>query len=279
MPDTVVTFPSCPVSPMGISSPCINRTVLVTLPSIICPQDAHVPEHRGLEPESRVGRTSVSHSSPGGRTFDSNLDSNAEFLLSVLHSVSLVRGTLIDLMLHVLPAEVTLIVLSHLPISSLLPLAVLSHQWVHFFATHQSTIFHHAALYHEYISPGTSSLEEELSRNTGKPWAGSTSWKDFCKLLSRSFHRTIFSRIHNRRFTVYSACKGYRSFQFRKNWEGKGRVVARVLLPCSSPHHIKVDEKAGICITTYITGGIAVTHLFSDTVLWCLPPVCDFSAS
>ena len=70
-----------------------------------------------------------------------------------------------------------------------------------------------------------------------------------------------------------SWCKGYRSFQLCKNWEGKGRTVARVLLPRSSPHYIKVDEKAGICITTYVFGGIAVTHLFSDTVLWCLPPV------
>ena len=155
-----------------------------------------------------------------------------------------------------------LIVLSHLPISSSLFLAILSHQWFPFFVTHQSMIFRGAALYHEYMPPGTSSLEEELSRNTGKPWAGSTSWKDFCKLLSHRFHRTIFSRIHNRRFTVYSACKVYRSFQLCKNWEGKGRAAARVLLPRSSPHQIKVNEKAGICITTYFFGGIAVTHLF-----------------
>ena len=56
-----------------------------------------------------------------------------------------------------------------------------------------------------------------------------------------------------------SCCKGYRSFQLCENWEGKGRAVARVLLPRSSPHYIKVDEKAGICITTYVFGGIVVT--------------------
>ena len=49
-----------------------------------------------------------------------------------------------------------------------------------------------------------------------------------------------------------------------------------MLLPTSSSNHIKADEKVGICITTYLFDGIAVTHLFSDTVLWCLPPVRDF---
>ncbi|KAI9444180.1 hypothetical protein H4582DRAFT_2071751 [Lactarius indigo] len=147
-------------------------------------------------------------------------------------------------MLHVLPPEVTLSILSHLPIPSLLSLPVLSHQWLDFFTTNQSAIFHSAAFLHEYIQPETLSLEDALSVNTGRPWAGSTNWKDFC----------------------------HRSFQLRKNWEGKGRAVARVLSPPgSNVHRIKVDEKAGICITTHMFGGISVIHLFSSTVLWCLP--------
>ncbi|KAH9000896.1 hypothetical protein EDB86DRAFT_2777726, partial [Lactarius hatsudake] len=148
-------------------------------------------------------------------------------------------------MLHVLPTEVTLDVLSHLPIPSLLSLPVLSHQWLDFFTTNQSKIFHSAALYHEYINPETLLLEDALSVNTGRPWAGSTSWMDFCKSAS---------------------------FQLHKNWEGKGRAVARVLSPPgSNVHRIKVDEKAGICITTHMFGGISVIHLFSSTILWCLP--------
>jgi hypothetical protein len=71
--------------------------------------------------------------------------------------------------------------------------------------------------------------------------------------------------------------KGHRSFQFRKNWEGKGRAVARVLSPPGpAVHRIKIDEKAGICITTYLLGGLSVIHLFSSTVLWCLPLVREF---
>ncbi|KAH9059600.1 hypothetical protein EDB87DRAFT_769565 [Lactarius vividus] len=110
-------------------------------------------------------------------------------------------------MLHVLPAEVTLSVLSRIPIPSLLSLSALSRQWLDFFTTNQSTIFHSAPVLHEYIQPETLSLEDALSVNTGRPWAGSTSWKDFCKL-----HHHIYR---------------HRSFQLHKNWEGNGRTVAR----------------------------------------------------
>ncbi|KAH9042977.1 hypothetical protein EDB84DRAFT_1436286 [Lactarius hengduanensis] len=147
-------------------------------------------------------------------------------------------------MLHVLPPEVTLSVLSHLPISSLLSLQVLSYQWLDFFTANQSVIFHGAALLHGYIQPGTMFLEDVLFVNMGRPWAGSTSWKDFC----------------------------YRSIQLRKNWEGKGRAVAYVLSPPGfNVHRIKVDEKAGICIMTCIWGGLSVVHLFSGILLWYLP--------
>ncbi|KAN0140889.1 hypothetical protein V8E53_001333 [Lactarius tabidus] len=145
-------------------------------------------------------------------------------------------------MLHILPAELTLKVLSHLPITSLLSLPALSRQWFHFFATHQSAIFYSAAVQHEYIQPGTS-LEDALSVNTGRPWEGSESWKDFC-------------------------C---RSLQFSKNWEGKGRTVARVISDSTNTHCLKVDEKAGICVMTHQWGGLTVTHLFSSTILWSLP--------
>jgi hypothetical protein len=86
-------------------------------------------------------------------------------------------------MLNLLPAEVTLSVLSHLPIPSLLSLPVLSHQWFDFFATNQLIIFHRAAISHGYINPEILMLEDALSLNTGRPWAGSTSWEDFCKSL------------------------------------------------------------------------------------------------
>jgi hypothetical protein len=84
-------------------------------------------------------------------------------------------------MLTVLPPEVTLSVLSHLPIPTLFSLLVLSRQWFDFFTTNESTIFHRIAILHEYIKPEIRLLEDALSVNTGRPWARSTSWKDFCK--------------------------------------------------------------------------------------------------
>ncbi|KAH9985659.1 hypothetical protein BJV74DRAFT_554300 [Russula compacta] len=148
-------------------------------------------------------------------------------------------------MLDILPVEISLVVLSYLPIPSLCSLPTLSRQWYNFFSKNQSTIFHEAAILHEYTQPGTLLLEDALSVYTGSPWEGATDWKDYC-----------------RRFV-----------QLRKNWEGNGRVVARmVTAPRGDVHRIKVDEKARICITTRMSGGLYVTHLFSNALLWSLPP-------
>jgi hypothetical protein len=171
-------------------------------------------------------------------------------------------------MLHILPAEVTLNVLSHIPITSLLSLPVLSRQWFHFFATHQVEIFYSAAVHHEYIQPGTS-LKDALSVNTGRPWAGSKSWKDFCKSYLCRFQLYLLTHL-----TAHSHREGSRSLQLSKNWEGNGRAVARLLIPPGSIiYRIKVDEKAEICISTCQWGNLTVTDLFSGTILWCLPGV------
>lgn len=91
-------------------------------------------------------------------------------------------------MLQLLPTELTLNVLSHLPIQTLLSLPVLSRQWFHFFATNESEIYRHSAIAQEYIKPETMLLEDALSVNRGRPWAGSISWKDFCESLSCHLH-------------------------------------------------------------------------------------------
>jgi hypothetical protein len=41
-----------------------------------------------------------------------------------------------------------------------------------------------------------------------------------------------------------------------------------------SVHRIKVDEKAGYILTTNFDGGLTVTDLNEDVVLWSLPKVC-----
>ncbi|KAN0129695.1 hypothetical protein V8E53_012515 [Lactarius tabidus] len=105
-------------------------------------------------------------------------------------------------MLHVLPTELTLSVLSQLPISSLLSLRLLSRQWLDFFAAHQSVIFLDNALYHGYIQPGTPFLEDALSVDMSKPWAVSMSWKNFCESPPCYFQRPSLHIDHSSRLLV-----------------------------------------------------------------------------
>jgi hypothetical protein len=85
-------------------------------------------------------------------------------------------------MLYVLPVEISLAVLSYLPLSALCPLYSLSRKWLNFFSDNESTIFHNAAIFHGYVPPGTLLLGDALSMHKGSPWEGATDWKDFCKL-------------------------------------------------------------------------------------------------
>ena len=179
-------------------------------------------------------------------------------------------------MLHVLPVELSLAVLSYLPLQTLCPLLSLSRKWFDFCSQNQSTIFRNAATLHGYTDSGTHLLEDALSEHKGSPWEGATDWKDFCKLcvpFRRHFHvtwRLIVSAAHS----VLISVLGRRSFQLHGNWEGNGRVVARLLRPPGSDvHRLKVDEKAGILISTHMLGGLSVTHLFSGVLLWSLPRV------
>ncbi|KAH9019012.1 hypothetical protein EDB85DRAFT_2294341 [Lactarius pseudohatsudake] len=103
-----------------------------------------------------------------------------------------------------------------------------------------------AALLHEYIQPETLSLEDGLSVNTGRPWAGSASWKDFLPCL--------FWRGLDGASLITLIVKVTGRFNYAKTGKEKG-----------------VDEKAGICITTHTSGGISVIYLFSSLVLYVRP--------
>ncbi|KAF8271201.1 hypothetical protein EI94DRAFT_618017 [Lactarius quietus] len=64
----------------------------------------------------------------------------------------------------------------------------------------------------------------------------------------------------------------------------RARCHAFVVRSGFQRYHVRVDEKAGICITAPIWGGVAVIHLFSSITLWRLPKsylsrsyYCDYS--
>ena len=84
-------------------------------------------------------------------------------------------------MLHILSTELSLSVLSYLPLQTLCSLPAVSRHWFNLISANQSTIFHGAAVLHGYAQPGTILLEDALSVYKGSPWDGTTDWKDFCK--------------------------------------------------------------------------------------------------
>jgi hypothetical protein len=73
---------------------------------------------------------------------------------------------------------------------------------------------------------------------------------------------------------------GRRRLEIQHNWKGKGPSTV-VEHKSTSPewthlvHRIKVDELAGYIITTSNKGGILVTDLNEDRILWALPQVCQ----
>jgi hypothetical protein len=95
-------------------------------------------------------------------------------------------------MLRILPTELSLSVLSYLPLPTLCSLPTLSHQWLDFCSENQSTIFHNAAILHGYIQPQTLQLGDALSMYEGSPWDGATDWKDFCKSTLGSALTNLF---------------------------------------------------------------------------------------
>ena len=126
-------------------------------------------------------------------------------------------------MLQLLPTELTLNVLSHLPIPTLLSLPVLSRQWFHFFATNESEIYRHSTIAQQYIKPETVLLEDALSMNRGRPWAGSTSWNSRTS-VSRS-HLHHLSTTINDTSPVPRILKAAGLFNFAKTGKEKDVVM------------------------------------------------------
>ncbi|KAI0079285.1 hypothetical protein K474DRAFT_683461 [Panus rudis PR-1116 ss-1] len=143
-----------------------------------------------------------------------------------------------------LPPELLLHILQFIPLPSLLRVSALSHEWRRFFIEHESTIFRNAAIKHNFARPEVIHVDEARRAYAAKFLRDVQDWKTFCKQL-------------------------YLLFQ---SWAGRGPVEIKALTECSfNVHRIKVDEEAGIVLTTHTTGGLRVTDLETDKLLWALP--------
>ncbi|KAK0455503.1 uncharacterized protein EV420DRAFT_1336393 [Desarmillaria tabescens] len=146
-----------------------------------------------------------------------------------------------------LPAEIILEILAYLQLDSLASFAAVSRSTKIFIDANESTVYRNAAVIHGLISSEATQPADLRTKYTPKSMQGVDSWKSFCR----------------------------RQITIKRAWKGKSPSSARRLAYASlhrqDVHRIKVDEWAGIIITTYRNGGLAVADIATNRVLWSLP--------
>ncbi|KAJ3746772.1 hypothetical protein DFH05DRAFT_981227 [Lentinula detonsa] len=143
-----------------------------------------------------------------------------------------------------LPTELTLSVLSFLDLSCISVLPLVCKSWKYLIDENESTVYHRLAARCGYIHSTAVVFNQLPSLYSAKSLASVTNWKSFCQ-----------RRVH-----------------ISKSWVGKASSHY-VSYPSSGSkvHRIKVDEKAGIIITSFRDGGLCVSDLTDNQVLWSLP--------
>ncbi|PIL33399.1 hypothetical protein GSI_04020 [Ganoderma sinense ZZ0214-1] len=145
--------------------------------------------------------------------------------------------------LETLPAELVLRIVAYLPLQALRNLRLVSRSWHDFFCEHESTIYHHAALLHNFIHSIHTLLPEAKAAHPLKFLQDVPDWREYCRMY----------------------------FQLQRNWFGGGE--ARAKFYGGHPydvHRLKVDEEHGILITTHEFGGLTVFDLDTTEILWRL---------
>ncbi|KAF8518609.1 hypothetical protein JB92DRAFT_2712245 [Gautieria morchelliformis] len=152
-------------------------------------------------------------------------------------------------MLGVLPPEVILTILSFIPLRQLYRFLLVSKSWNTFILLNESSIYRAAAVLHGFIPANTKLHDADVSdvRITHVD-----SWKDLC----------------------------IKFYRMERRWEGHGRArFSVVAAPGEAVWRFKVDGEQRTVITTHFNGGLQVSAINQDTILWSLPPVkvCAFA--
>ncbi|EIW87328.1 hypothetical protein CONPUDRAFT_45080 [Coniophora puteana RWD-64-598 SS2] len=139
-------------------------------------------------------------------------------------------------MLHRLPTELALHILAHIPLKSLANSAAVSKEWSQLVSINELQIYRNAAVLHGFVPP-QATVDADIASKAG-------GWKELCK----------------------------RVLQYERSWRGHAPVTPKELSAGGkSVHRIKVDEERRIVITTIQRGGLYVTDLDTNIVLWSLP--------
>ncbi len=86
--------------------------------------------------------------------------------------------------LETLPAELVLRIVAYLPLQALRNLRLVSRSWHAFFCEHESTIYHHAALLHNFIDSIRTLLPEAKAAHRLKFLQDVPDWREYCALSS-----------------------------------------------------------------------------------------------
>ncbi|KDR70005.1 hypothetical protein GALMADRAFT_255349 [Galerina marginata CBS 339.88] len=157
-----------------------------------------------------------------------------------------------------LPAELSLLIISYLPLSSLAVLHQLNRSWSDFLSLQENedAVYRAAAVREGYVGAALTGVRWEAQAYSEKAMRDVDSWKIFCK----------------KRKMITSSWAGYAPSRITPS----PRQIGHDTDGESSPHYrrvydIKVDEKAGISMATTKSGGLVVRDLETDLVLWELP--------
>ncbi|KAF5389649.1 hypothetical protein D9757_004139 [Collybiopsis confluens] len=143
-----------------------------------------------------------------------------------------------------LPAELILLVLYNLDLRSIRTLTLVSKYWKHFIDENESSVYHALAVQHGYIPSRSLDFSLLSSLYSSKSLQGVTDWKSFCQ-----------RRVH-----------------INRSWAGKtASRYAAYSSTGDAVHRIKVDENAGLIITSFRNGGLRVCDIKENEILWSLP--------
>ncbi|KAI0629050.1 hypothetical protein C8Q77DRAFT_1015195, partial [Trametes polyzona] len=158
--------------------------------------------------------------------------------------------------MEILPTELILRILSFLPLQSLRSVRLTARRWNDFIAANESTVYHHAALLHNFVDDFQTLLPEAREAHHLQFLRDVPDWYQYCGQYILLAQTLPLSRKY---------------FQLQKNWAGEGSAKTRTYgRHPYDVHRIKVDEKYRLIITTHEFGGLTVLHMDTGDILWKL---------
>lgn len=196
--------------------------------------------------------------------------------------------------IHSLPLEITLKILSDLPIQSICSIEATSTSFRDLISTNRDAVYRAAAFLHgsveDDLSGGydsTASLHDHLQEALKRPYMsdwlkGVSNWKEFCESSEPAFALTASHWEHFcQSMIIYS---GRKHFTLERAWQGAGpgphpdRVQTKSMRSNMPPavSKFKVDEVERTVIAVTQSGQLLVVSIDTQECLWSLPRVRAF---